>query len=102
MAIAVLVAVPFVASAQKYQGGIVDKTIAVIGNEVITISQLEEEVQMINAYGMMSDKNARCEILEQMMVSKLFLMQARVDSLTVNNDKIVGVHIERKKNVFNL
>ena len=31
-------------SAQKYSDGIVDKTIAVVGNEVITISQLEEEV----------------------------------------------------------
>ena len=99
MAIAVLVAVPFVASAQKYQGGIVDKTIAVIGNEVITISQLEEEVQMMNAYGMMSDKNARCEILEQMMVSKLFLMQARVDSLTVNNDMVEGELRNRIDNV---
>jgi peptidyl-prolyl cis-trans isomerase SurA len=78
------------ASAQKYQDGLVDKTIAVVGNEMITISQLEEEVQMMRAYGMGSDKNARCEILEQMMVSKLFLMQARVDSLTVNNDMVEG------------
>ena len=32
------------ASAQKYPNGIIDKTIAVIGNEVILISQLEDEV----------------------------------------------------------
>ena len=83
VALAAFLALPFMATAQKYQNGIVDKTVAVIGNEVITISQIEEEVQMMNAYGMMSDKNARCEILEQMMVSKLFLMQARVDSCEV-------------------
>ena len=99
MALAAFLAIPFTASAQKYQGGIVDKTIAVIGNEVITISQLEEEVQMMNAYGMMSDKNARCEVLEQMMVSKLFLMQARVDSLSINNDMVESELRSRIDNV---
>ena len=79
------------ASAQKYQGGIVDKTIAVVGNEVIMISDIESEMQMmLYNYGMQSDRKARCELLENMMSSKLFLMQARVDSLTVNNDMVDG------------
>ena len=86
-------------SAQKYSDGIVDKTIAVVGNEVITISQLEEEVQMMMAYGMMSDKSGRCEILEQMMSSKIFLMQARVDSLEVNNDMVETELRSRMDNV---
>ena len=99
VALAAFLALPFMATAQKYQNGIVDKTVAVIGNEVITISQIEEEVQMMNAYGMMSDKNARCEILEQMMVSKLFLMQARVDSLEINNDMVESELRNRIDNV---
>ena len=75
-------------SAQKYQG-IVDKTIAVVGNEVIMISDVESEVQMMQYnYGMQSDRKARCETLENMMASKLFLMQARVDSLVVNKDMV--------------
>ena len=77
------------ASAQKYSGGIVDKTVAVVGNEVIMISDIESEVQMMQYnYGMQSDRKARCELLENMMSSKLFLMQARVDSLVVNNDMV--------------
>ena len=77
------------ASAQKYQGGIVDKTVAVVGNEMIMISDIESEVQMMQYnYGMQSDRKARCEMLESMMSSKLFLMQARVDSLVVNNDMV--------------
>ena len=88
-----------VASAQKYQDGIVDKTIAVVGNEMITISQLEEEVRMMNAYGMMSDKSGRCGILEQMMASKLFLMQARIDSINVNNDMVESELSNRMDNV---
>lgn len=72
---------------QKYQG-LIDKTVAVIGNEVILLSDLEEEVKMMRYNGMSSDRNMRCEILEQMMISKLFLMQARVDSLEINQDMV--------------
>ena len=78
------------AFAQKYSGGVVDKTIAVIGNEMIMISDLEEEVQMMRAQGIMSDRNARCEILESMMESKIFLMQSRLDSLQMNSDMVEG------------
>ena len=81
-------AMQFGAYAQKYPDGIIDKTVAVVGNEMISISQLEQEVQVMRAQGMASDRNIRCELLEQMMVSKLFLMQARIDSLTVNNDMV--------------
>ena len=54
---------------------------------------------MMKAYGMVSDKTGRCEILEQMMVSKLFLMQARVDSLKVNNDMVETNLRERIDNI---
>ena len=99
MAVLFFVMTAFSASAQRYTDGVIDKTIAVIGNEMITISQLEEEVQMMRAYGMLSDKSGRCEILEQMMASKLFLMQARVDSIAVNNDVVESELRNRLDNV---
>ncbi len=85
-----LAGISCMAYGQKYPNGIIDKTIAVVGNEMIMISQLEEEVQIMKAQGFSSDRDARCEILENMMVSKLFLMQARLDSLSVNNDMVEG------------
>ncbi|MBQ8839317.1 MAG: peptidylprolyl isomerase [Bacteroidales bacterium] len=85
-----LVLIPAGLSAQKYNG-IVDKTVAVVGNEMIMISDIESEMQMMQSYyGMKSDRKARCELLEQMLASKLFLMQARVDSIAVNNDMVEG------------
>ena len=99
VAIVAFVMTAVVASAQKYQDGVIDKTIAVVGNEMVTISQLEEEVQMMRAYGMLSDKSGRCDILEQMMSSKLFLMQARVDSINVNNDMVESELRNRIDNV---
>lgn len=76
------------ASAQKYQNGVIDKTAAVIGNEMITLSDVEQEARMAQSQGLSSDKNTRCDILENLMTTKLFLMQARLDSLTVNSDNV--------------
>ena len=75
-------------SAQKYQGGLVDKTVAVVGNEVILVSDIESQVQQMQAQGRSSDRDMRCNILETMMEGKIFLMQARIDSLTVNTDMV--------------
>ena len=85
--LALLCVLPCVATAQKYQG-VVDKTVATVGGELITLSDIEQEVQMMRARGYASDRNIRCEILESMMQSKLFLMQSRLDSLTVNQEMV--------------
>ena len=75
------------AGAQRYKT--IDKSIAVVGNELITVSDLENEIQMMRAQGQgASDRASRCQLLENMMQSKLFLMQARLDSLTVNADMV--------------
>ena len=72
------------ASAQRYKG-VVDKSIAIVGNEMITISDVEAQVQAARAQGQAAD---RCQLLENMMQSKLFVAQARVDSLEVNQDQV--------------
>ncbi|MGM9741956.1 MAG: peptidylprolyl isomerase [Candidatus Cryptobacteroides sp.] len=96
---ALALALPMTAHAQKYQNGLVDKTVAVVGNEMISLSQLEGEIMSMRLSGMyFSDKNARCEQLEKMLESKLFLMQARVDSLVVNQEMVasqLSQHIDR-------
>ena len=75
-------------SAQKYRGGLVDKTVAVVGNEPIMISDIESEVHQMQAQGRTSDRDMRCNILESAMEAKLFLMQARIDSLSVNYEMV--------------
>lgn len=83
------------AFAQTYEGGLIDKTVAVVGNEMISLSQLEQELLYMRMQGIYSDKNARCEQLERMLESKLFLMQARIDSLEVNQD-MVNSNLEQR------
>ncbi len=80
------IAIP--ATAQKYANGLIDKTVALIGNDMIQLSTIEAEVQMMLFQGVTSDKNIRCEVLENLLVQKLFLTQARLDSLTANMDAV--------------
>ncbi len=82
-ATAVLMAVMALpSSAQKYRG-VVDKSVALVGGEMISLSDVEAEAQALRAQGLPAD---RCQILESMMQAKLFVAQARVDSLTLNQD----------------
>lgn len=76
-----------IASAQKYNG-VIDKSVAVVGNELILLSDIENEVQVLRTQGYSSDRNLRCEILESLMRNKLFLMQSRIDSLNVNQANV--------------
>ena len=85
--------------AQKYDG-VIDKTVALVGNSMILLSQIESEVQMMQFQGYVSDRDLRCEVLENMMVSKLFYTQAQLDSLAVNPDMVEASLNERVDNIL--
>ena len=87
--------------AQKYDG-VIDKTVALVGNSMILLSQIESEVQMMQFQGYVSDRDLRCEVLENMMVSKLFYTQAQLDSLAVNPDMVEASLNERVDNILSL
>ncbi|MBR5075581.1 MAG: peptidylprolyl isomerase [Bacteroidales bacterium] len=84
-----LLCVCALASAQKYQG-VIDKTVAVVGGEMISLSEVESQVQAMRVQGYSSDRNLRCEVLENMMQTKLLVSQARVDSLTVDQNQVTA------------
>ena len=51
-------------SLQRYQEGLIDKTIVLIGNDVM-FSDLENEVQMMSARGLTADRNAVARYLRR-------------------------------------
>ncbi len=87
--------------AQIYNNGLIDKSIAIVGNDVILLSDIEQEVQMMQASGYPVDANSRCEILENIVNSKLFLTQARLDSLTVTEEQVKEQVNQRLNDVMN-
>lgn len=90
------------ARAQIYKNGLIDKTVALIGNESILLSQLEEQVQLMLANGTAptDEKQMRCKILEQTLQQKLFLNQAKLDSLTISSEMVESELQQRVDNVL--
>ena len=87
------------AKGQKYDG-VVEKSIALVGNDIVMLSEIEGEAQMQRARGLSVDKSARCEILEDFLVAKLFLTQAKLDSLTVNEAQVTAMLDQRINEVL--
>ncbi len=55
--------------AQVYEDGLIDKSVAVVGNDMILLSDIEDEVRMMQASGYPVDANSRCQILENLVNS---------------------------------
>jgi peptidyl-prolyl cis-trans isomerase SurA len=70
---------------------LVESVAAIVGNEVIYLSDIENAVADLKRNG---NKNAiedvRCTVLHELLVSKLFLDQARIDSITVSESQVDG------------
>lgn len=95
-----LAALPFPqAAAQKYDN-VIDRTVVLIGNSMIMLSQVESEAIMMQFNGYVSDRDLRCEVLENMMVSKLFYTQAMLDSLAVNPNMVSAAVEDRMNNIM--
>lgn len=70
------------------QTNIVDEIIWVVGNEPILLSDVEETRISSEAYGQPVD-NPYCTIPEQIAVNKLFVHQAKLDSVTVSESDVI-------------
>ncbi|MCI2082496.1 MAG: peptidylprolyl isomerase [Bacteroidales bacterium] len=94
-----LFSIPYAAKAQTYNNGLIDKTVAIVGDDVVLLSDIEGEVQVMQAQGMATDKDARCEVLEGILTQNLFLNQARLDSLKPNQEAVESELSSRVNNV---
>ena len=99
ISLSLLLLVLLPARAQRYDG-IVEKSVALIGNDIVMLSDIESEAQMQRARGLTVDKSARCEILENFLVSKLFLTQAKLDSLVVNEAQVSAMLDQRMNEIL--
>ncbi len=75
------------ANAQK----LLESVAAIVGNEVIYLSELENTVTDLKRGGNRTSLDElRCGVFQEMLVSKLFLDQARIDSIIVADDAVDG------------
>lgn len=69
---------------------LIDKILAVVGDEVILLSDIELQYQQMKMENENIPENFKCNLLEEMMTQKMFLQQANIDSLIVSEDEIEG------------
>ena len=68
---------------------LVESIAAIIGNEVIYLSDLEATVADLRRTGNKTPlEELRCNVFQEMLISKLFIDQARIDSIEVTDDAI--------------
>jgi peptidyl-prolyl cis-trans isomerase SurA len=74
---------------------LLDGIIAVVGDEIILHSEMEDRVFQEKLQGRTVNQNNRCLILEEMLFEKLLLHNARIDSLVVNDAEVMD-EIDRR------
>lgn len=66
----------------------VDKIVGVVGNSAISYSEVEMQYQQYLMQMPTVSKNLKCEIFEDLLVQKLMVTQAQVDSLEVTPGEV--------------
>jgi peptidyl-prolyl cis-trans isomerase SurA len=70
---------------------LIESIAAIVGNEVIYLSDLESTVSDMRRNGNKTPYNdLRCTVFQDMLISKLFLDKARIDSIIVTDDAVDG------------
>lgn len=71
------------------QEKIIDQIVAIVGESIILESDIESQYLQMQAQGVLPKTgDPKCQILEDMMMSKLLLHQAKVDSLVVDDGQV--------------
>ena len=95
----IITAIALLIGASTQAQGIIDKIVGIVGNEIIMMSDIENQYIQMASQQMKVDGNTRCEILEDMMFQKLLYVQAQKDSLSVT-PKEVETELDRRLSVF--
>lgn len=66
---------------------VIDKVVGVVGSHKILLSDIENQLLQYKAQGI-NFENPRCKVLEELMLQKLLLNQAMLDSLDVSDKEV--------------
>ena len=75
-------------SFSQTSGNIVDPIVGVVGNNIVLKSEVESQYAQLIAQGNPDDANLKCRILDQLLLNKLLLHQANIDSLSVDDSQV--------------
>ena len=81
------------------QDNVIDEIVWVVGDEAILRSDVETQRLMMQTDGISFDGDPYCIIPEQLAIQKLYLNQAQLDSITVNESMVIQ-QVDQVMNYF--
>ncbi|MCL2681856.1 MAG: peptidylprolyl isomerase [Bacteroidales bacterium] len=77
----------------------IDQVVAVVGNRIVKHSDIEAQIGNMRMHGEPVDEFTYCQILERMMINRLFEHQADLDSIVIP-DSEVEANLDRRIRFF--
>ncbi|MEI7595963.1 MAG: peptidylprolyl isomerase [Bacteroidota bacterium] len=81
------------------QDQIVDQVVGVVGSKSILLSDIENQYIQMGVGGEVNNFETKCQILEELMLQKMLLNQADLDSVVVTDEQVEG-ETERRLRYF--
>jgi len=78
---------------------VADRVIANVGDKIILQSDVENQVIQLRAQGYQGKEDIKCDIFEELLVQKLLLIQAELDSIQIGVNQ-VDSELEARLNYF--
>lgn len=78
------------------QDKVIDQIVAVVGKNIILKSDIEGMFQQQQAQGITSDGDMKCEILENLLIEKLLLAEAELDTTITVSDSQLNQNLEQR------
>jgi parvulin-like peptidyl-prolyl isomerase len=88
MVIVILLLITNVSNAQFSQGQMIDKIIAKVDNYIVLRSDLDKAYLEYVSRGQEGGENVRCGIFESLVVNKLLLAKAEIDSVEMLDEEV--------------
>lgn len=81
----------FVATTLKSQNQAIDQVVALVGGNIVKLSDIETQYNQMLAQGTLTGaENTKCTILENILFNKLMLNQAKLDSIVIADEQVEG------------
>ena len=77
----------------------IEKIVAIVGNNIILKSDLEQQILQYQAQGLEVDSLMRLQVLEDLLFQKLMLHKAKIDSIEVTENDVIN-EIDSRLNTF--
>lgn len=87
-------------SSVSAQDKVIDQIIAVVGNNIVLKSEIEEMFIQQQAQGINSDGDMKCEILEEYLIDKLLVAEALLDTNIIVTDNQINQQMDQRLQMF--